>query len=181
MDVMPATNPLSDCITAHHLDLQQWFLLHQEALLCRHADFTSQSWAIFAEGLQLHLECENRYLFISDTTLLDQTQLRWNISVYQKEHAKIIKMLAAITAMLDDYAAFTGRRQRLSLLEILEKQSSFSQVLEHHEEREEQDALHCIHAVSDASCDTFIRRIQAWNALHHNTLQQLKTYFAGHD
>lgn len=177
---MTDISPLTRCITEHHSALYQWFLLHQEALLCRQFDYAKQAWEVFESGLLLHLSLENTYLFSSEQQLLDESKLRWNVNLYQKEHGKIEQLLSKLSKMLVELYVFDGRVQRLALLEVLEKQISFRQVLEHHEEREEMDALTLLSAISCQDTELFIQAIEQWHEKNNDTLGKLKEYFSSH-
>lgn len=69
------------------------------------------------------------------------------MGVYRKEHDKIERLLVNVEEQLKQYLLETGRKKRLHLLELLEKQSTLRHMLEHHEQREEQDIF--LHLTDD--------------------------------
>ena len=110
--------------------------MHQECLLLRDDKRSIQAFQGFVIFLKTHLQFENNYILSLQTL---EESLRWPIKVYQKEHDKLLKMLDKTTNLLNEYYLLSGRRKRLALLEVLDYQSTFLHVMEHHEEREEQD------------------------------------------
>lgn len=139
---------LTSALEKSHQDLQRWFLLHQECLLVGHDDYALKSYAVFHDYLTTHLHFENLQLF----PLIEQlATLKWPIAVYYKEHDKLLKLLANNQSMLQDYCLLSGRKKRIALLDVLDSQRVFRQVMEHHEEREESDLfLHIDQPASEA-------------------------------
>lgn len=121
----------------NHKDLYQWFLLHQECLLIGDDEYAQQGFLAFADILKQHMDFENNYIFTEVCKL--KAPSRWDMHVYRKEHEKIEKLLLNVQEQLQAYLSSSGRMKRLHLLELLEKQSTLRHVLEHHEQREEQD------------------------------------------
>ncbi|NRB42425.1 MAG: hypothetical protein HRU20_28810 [Pseudomonadales bacterium] len=126
-------NPLRLALEESHKDLMQWFLMHQECLLLGDDSQAQTAFLAFSDFLQTHLQFENSYV------LKTAEDLRWPLKVYQKEHDKLLLMLNKIARLLNAYYPLQGRKKRLALLEVLGYQGSFLHVMEHHEEREEQD------------------------------------------
>lgn len=120
-----------------HKELRRLFLLVQESLLLSQDDQALTLFRAFSDYLSAHLRFEDEHLF----PLVDQALLRWQLVVYQKEHQKIMQLLQQIDALLSSYVTLQGREKRLALLELLEQQSRFVHVLEHHEQREESDVF----------------------------------------
>lgn len=175
---MNSSDRLIHCVCEHHKSLYQWFLLHQEGLLTHHIVMAQKAWRVFEGGLRLHLELENEYLFSSTSNVLQTGELRWSKHVYLKEHDKVLKLLDQLSEMLLEFYDFEGRKKRLALLEVLEKQMTFRHVLEHHEEREEMDALKCLSGLDVKQAKAFELEITAWQSEQAELLTQLKVHFA---
>lgn len=129
---------LSAALEDNHKDLYQWFLLHQECLLIADDEKAKQAFSAFSDVLKQHIQFENEYL-LSDVASTDFSQLRWQPNVYLKEHDKVLDLLAKAQLMLNQYFEAKGRMKRLLLLELLEREGRMRHVIEHHEQREEQD------------------------------------------
>ena len=126
-------NHLKQALEESHKDLHQWFLMHQECLLLGHDAHSQCAFSVFTEILETHLHFENEYLLKHTLTG------RWPLKVYVKEHDKLLQLLAKIAKRLESFYQLQGRLKRLALLEILDQENVFLHVMEHHEEREEQD------------------------------------------
>lgn len=153
--------PLREQLEESHKDLHQWFLFHQECLLLQHDTLAQQSFHAFADYLGQHIHFENQHILKQDIAADD---LRWSVKVYQKEHDKLVSMLARLSQMLDGYYQMQGRRKRLALLEVINYEQSLLHVMEHHEEREEMDLFQWIQQEGEA-----------WLAIN----QQLTDKYAG--
>lgn len=130
-------NHLRNSLEESHKDLYQWFLLHQECLLLHNDADAQLAFLAFTEYLHAHLEFENQHLL--NSVVMTKMPLRWAIPVYEKEHEKLQKMLAKLAMYLQHYYALTGRDKRLALLVLLDEEQTLRHVMEHHEQREEQD------------------------------------------
>lgn len=120
-----------------HKDLTQWFLLHQECLLLRDDESSKKAFNVFSDYLNRHIQFENEVVLVSMQSVEDS--LRWKVHLYKKEHDKIEKLLVKLEEKLSQYYQLQGRRKRLALLEVLDDEQSFKHVMEHHEQREEDD------------------------------------------
>ena len=169
---------LAESITEHHKDLYQWFLLHQEALLCDELILAGEAWQHFESGLRLHIALENEHLFSDNYSVLELDKLTWGVHVYQKEHNKIEDLLDKLSDMLLMFKKITGRKKRLALLGLLEKQISFRQVLEHHEEREERDALLAIKQIESRRALSFMASLNKWRQNSQASRDKLKAHFS---
>lgn len=155
-------SPLALALQESHQDLQRWFLYHQECLLLAHDNFARQSLAAFSEYLTTHLRFENQQLL---PCFSDNSLLQWPVTVYVKEHEKLLSMLANIEALLQDYVSFVGRKKRLALLTLLDVEQAFCHVMEHHEQREEKDLF--VH-INMQQADLFSQ----WHALEMQLQQR---------
>jgi hypothetical protein len=125
---------LKDLLEESHKDLHLWFLLHQECLVANYESDALQALKNFQRILLFHLDFEEQRLLKHNN---DAT--RWPVSVYQKEHDKIKRQLDKLIVKTQSYLDFSGRKKRHALISLIEDQLRFYHLLEHHEEREEQD------------------------------------------
>lgn len=159
---------LRNLLEESHKDLKQWFLFHQECLLLAEDEWALKAFSIFSDYLLKHLAFENAFLLSSSVQ-----NLRWPVNVYQKEHDKLLLMQAKSEVLLNRLVLLDGRRRRLFLLELLDQQQSFMHVMEHHEEREEQDLFLHIQESSSA-LEQWIQIDNALTQEHQHAKQQLK-------
>jgi hypothetical protein len=152
-----------------HKDLHQWFLLHQECLLLQQDEQAQQAFAAFEHYLMTHITFENDHVLSALQNA--HGNLRWNITVYEKEHEKLLVMLGALKNLLASYYLLKGREKRLALLEVLDKQQSFYHVMEHHEEREEQDLFMHLHLI-DVSVEELWLKVESELFEKYNTNKQ---------
>lgn len=156
---------LQAALQSSHEDLQQWFLLHQECLLLGNDPLAMQALHAFADYLNQHIHFENHTLF---TAIADSAgTLRWPLPVYHKEHDKLQKMLQGLQQRTGQYQGFTGRYKRLALLELLDEQQRFRHVMEHHEQREEQDLFLLINQLPE-----HLFLLEQWQQIDRQLLQQ---------
>lgn len=147
-----------------HKELRRLFLLMQESLLLNQDQQALELFQAFSAYLIAHISFEDQYLF----PLLDPEQARWKPIVYQKEHEKIIQLLQQAQALLNSYIHLQGREKRLALLELLEQQSRFVHVLEHHEQREESDLFLLIDQLVEPAKRQTLE--QLWQSQEQSTL-----------
>ena len=124
-------------------------------------DLAMAFWQLFKTAITAHVEVENELLFKAFAEHVKEP--RWPAMLYEKEHEKIVAMMAKAEGLLaqlqnTDRDASQRRRQ---ILAVLEYQRSFKNVIEHHEEREEiallqeleqfapQDLLQSLYAVCE--------------------------------
>jgi hemerythrin-like domain-containing protein len=136
-------------LTSHfHRQLDHYMGLHQECLLEQQLELALSSHDLLQRGLELHIEVENTQLFPAYEQWL--TDGRWPLLVYQKEHEQLLKMLTKSRAMVADLSG-SGSKLRQQILALLDYQRSLKNVVEHHEEREEQGMLPELDAALDAA------------------------------
>ena len=171
-------NDLKHALEESHKDLKQWFIMHQECLLLSEDNYAKDAFNGFSALLILHIQFENDWLLNHDCFHSnDKHSLRWSLKVYHKEHEKLLSMLKKLSNMLDSYYPLNGRIKRLALLEILDFQSSFLHVMEHHEEREEQDLFENL--PDDKPLLQYWLDCETQFLPHHQSKKQLKTFLAG--
>jgi hemerythrin-like domain-containing protein len=167
MDATPSPSLFTTVQCFHHY-LDELLHLHQEALLERDAQLALGFWQLHRQMLRLHIELEEEYLL----PVLERAVARpaWAASVYRAEHAKILALGDKLTTRLDELQPIgLGRRV---LIALLDKQRSYKNVLEHHEEREEKGMLPELDAALDVS---ELERLntacgQSWDELYRNQL-----------
>jgi len=157
-ELQPMNHPVDDAAvgnsgfvgltTSFHRLLAQLLTMHQEALLIDDMVLAHNIFDLFVDALQRHLDVENKLLLPLHRELVREH--RWPLLVYEKEHDKLLQMVARIRRELAALAAVQGRARRLALLEVLDYQRSFKSVMEHHEEREEQALLPELDACVDS-------------------------------
>ena len=133
-----------------------------------------QAWDGFADFLKAHLAFENEYILPGAEAL--QLKLRWGILVYSKEHEKLLAMLSDIHAALCHYHGLQGRERRLGLLSLLEREQSLYHVMEHHEQREEQDLFLHLDQFGEKLKQEWQRREEKLFLRYQTVKEQLK-YF----
>lgn len=130
---------LKSALEENHKDIYQWFLMHQECLLLGHGHYAQASLEVFTQLLEAHVAFENSHL-LSSGAGTDFGRMRWAASVYRQEHEKILQLAGAVECLFTRWhAEERSRTKRLLLLELLERQLTLRHVIEHHEQREEQD------------------------------------------
>lgn len=157
-----------------HKDLHQWFLLHQECLLLQNNEneYAQQAFSVFADFLQQHLQFENAVLL----PVLHHADLRWGIHVYAKEHEKMQKMLRDVETLLQHFCRLQGREKRLALLDMLDKEQSFYHLMEHHEQREEQDLFLHLEKLESSAIRQWLLVEEALHKRHDSFKQHLKQF-----
>ena len=166
---------LRNLLEESHKDLHQWILFHQECLLLQHDEYAEMALVGFSDYLTTHIEFENNRLFPA----VDASQLRWPVAIYLKEHDKVLAFLTKVTRFFEQYVSLSGREKRLFLLEVLDAQSSFYHLLEHHEEREEQDIFDGI-VDNDGLIEQWQSLQTALTARYSTNKTRLKTFLETH-
>ncbi|MFC3149658.1 hypothetical protein ACFOEK_01305 [Litoribrevibacter euphylliae] len=139
---MLKTNPIFQAIDKQHQQLGELFLMHQEALLIQEIELAMEVFYSY-KALQIaHLTFENEHLLPELAKLKDT---RWPHTLYLHEHNKVRDLLNKNDLNLNRSQEIlnTGSAQqyRRWLIELFEQQKSLKNVLEHHEQREEQGML----------------------------------------
>jgi len=130
---------LSEVVTACHRTLDEFFLVHQEAVLVGRLGRAARLLECFCDLHGLHMEFEDRYLI----PILDDCPGRWSAKLYSGEHDKIGKLLART---IDDLSALSarplsGRPLRRALISFIDGEKTLKGLCEHHQEREEKGML----------------------------------------
>ncbi len=131
---------LVSLIHRQHLDLRELFARHQEALLQAGFDEASYWLDHFISTQRSHMQIEENYLFPMFAKL--EHQSKWDVSLYEKEHKKINKLMQDtkqdLQWLIEQELADSDLRR--NIIALLDKQKTLKGLNEHHEEREE-DAM----------------------------------------
>lgn len=149
-------------IQSYHVFIDEFLLLHQEALVAMDFQLADKIWQLFSDLLRSHIEAENTRLFPLAERLC--TQARWPVSLYLHEHNKIISLQHEVAARLQTLYAKPSRR---GVVMMLDYQRSFKNVIEHHEEREEIALLKELQAESlaDALEEVYLTLVSVWPSI----------------
>ncbi len=132
---------LIEIIHEQHLDLRSLYFQHQEALLQGHFDDAIKYLAHYDACHQVHAQLEERYLFPEFIKI--ERQSRWDVSLYDKEHKKIVSIFENISTDLNwlSEQQLSESQLRRNIIALLDKEKTFKGLTEHHEEREEEGML----------------------------------------
>jgi hypothetical protein len=138
---MPDNTKLTEVITRCHGELDELFLLHQEAVLLGRFDGAIQLLNYFEELHHLHMSFEDEELIPKLAQLGDQG--RWPVSLYTGEHSKVQELMGktrnSLLSLSEDQLSNKSLRRRI--IGFLDKEKTFKGLLEHHQEREEAGML----------------------------------------
>lgn len=158
------TPSLFALVSRYHRQMNELILLHQEALLLQQPILAERFLALFRGMISAHIEAENAWLLPRLDTL---AEARWPALLYRKEHDKILAMLANAETRMHGLAGKTGQAYRRAVLELLDYERAFKNVIEHHEEREEMAMLHELdqHVAVAELQQLVVTLEQAWHPL----------------
>lgn len=111
--------------------------MQQEALVEKKFDLARRLFALYQTLMDEHICLENTLLLPAHATI---RQPRWPTSLYQHEHDKILSLLQRALQQFDA-AHHAGLSNRHRVILLLDYQRTLKNVLEHHEQREEQGLL----------------------------------------
>lgn len=157
---------------SYHVLIDEFLLLHQEALVAMDFELAMDIWCLFGDLLQSHIDTENSLLFPAfDLQCVD---VRWPVSLYLHEHHKISSLLHQVETRLQ---ALQAKPTRRGVVNLLDYQRSFKNVIEHHEEREEIALLKELQAQVSANllADLMLGLQAAWPNI--DDLLEKKTVF----
>jgi len=142
------TAPLLNVLDHYHQRLENLFLCQQEALVEQRFELASQILTHYQALLSAHIQLENSLLL----PLHEKVEKpRWASSLYQREHEKILTLLARAIEKLNAAQSEEGRSLRRLVIELLDYQRTLKGVLEHHEQREQQGLVPELSATLDLS------------------------------
>lgn len=157
---------------SYHVLIDEFLLLHQEALVAMDLELALDIWCLFSDLLQSHIEIENTLLFPAFEQLCFEA--RWPVSLYLHEHHKISSLQQQVTVRLQALQAEPTRR---GVVMLLDYQRSFKNVIEHHEEREEIALLKELQASAsnDRLVDLMFKLESSWPTID-GLLEQKKAF-----
>ena len=133
-----------------HSQLDELFLLHQEALLQGELTEALFLLEIYWSCHSLHSDFEDAQIFPVYRDLPEPG--RWDATLYNKEHQKIKDLYetvrSAITTLID--RGLEGSPLRRGIIQLMDREKSFKGLCEHHQEREEQSLLVELDAQADS-------------------------------
>jgi len=135
--LLPSSTTLLAVVSAFHQQLNELLLLQQEALIEQKFDVARQLFAHFHALMTEHITVENEQLLPVHAEL---GETRWATSLYYLEHTKILSLLDRADQQLATALTSTLSPRRW-LIHVLDYQRTLKNVLEHHEQREEQALL----------------------------------------
>jgi hypothetical protein len=138
---MSDNSQLTEVITQCHQTLDEFFLLHQEAVLLGRFDDAIQLLNCFKELHHLHMAFEDSQLI----PRLDEPgyQGPWPASLYTAEHAKIQGLMGKTEnhLLLLNKSKLSGKALRREIIAFLDNEKTFKGLCEHHQAREEAGIL----------------------------------------
>lgn len=170
------TGWITDC----HRQLDELFILHQEALVQLRPDAAVELLESYRQCLLLHMRFEEEDVFTAYAALEEQG--RWPASLYVHEHAKILQLLAACDdtlAQLRDRCSGANEMRR-AVIALLDQESRLKALRDHHETREEQYLLPILEAQLPPSLNpSRVDELQArWDAEIQRAMNVVRELFA---
>lgn len=124
-------------IQQQHTDLRELFACHQEALIQAEFDEALRWLKHYADCQRSHMQIEERYLFPLFAKI--ERQSRWDVTLYEKEHQKLEKLLQDTIHDLNELIEMelSDSDRRRNIIALIDKQKTLKGLNEHHEDREE--------------------------------------------
>ncbi len=116
---------------AIHVELDDVFLLHQEALLLLDLEAARELLAIYRGLLDVHMRHEEQVIL----DLFDRAGpiKKWPRVLYTGQHEKMLWHLERMATALDGIVSAPGPQLRRTVLELLDTQATYKHLLEHHD------------------------------------------------
>lgn len=130
-------NSLSQCVSYYHRQIDELLMLHQEAVIVQDIVLAEDALKVFSKLLKAHISLEDEHLIPAHQSL--NTEKHWQTRVYQEEHLKLHELLSNIRQMVRKAPEQTELRRWV--IELIDYERTFKNVMEHHEEREEKGLL----------------------------------------
>ena len=130
-------NSLLQCVSYYHRQIDEMLMLHQEAVIVQDIPLAEEALRLFSKLLKVHIELEDELLISRHEQLA--SEIRWRTRVYKEEHVKLFDLLGNIRQMLRKAPEATEMRRWV--IDIIDYERTFKNVMEHHEEREEKGLL----------------------------------------
>lgn len=112
-------------------------MLHQEAVIVQELSLAERALRIFSKFLKSHLELEDQLLLPAHETITAEKS--WRTLIYQEEHKKLLSLLSNMREMMSKPPE--PHDMRRWVIEFIDYERTFKNVMEHHEEREEKGLL----------------------------------------
>jgi len=138
---MSDKSKLKQVIAERHQELDDLFLLHQEAVLLGRLNDAIQLLSCFEELHHMHMSFEDEKLIPKLAGLGSRT--RWPASLYADEHTKVQDLIRKTEENLLSLSKvqLPNKELRRALIAFLDKEKTFKGLCEHHQEREEAGML----------------------------------------
>lgn len=132
---------LVEIIKKQHLELRELFARHQEMLLLAQFEEAKVWMEHYSVCQKAHIQIEENYLLPEFAKIKRTT--KWDGSLYEKEHAKILKIYQSIVEDLEwlSEQKMEESEKRRKIIALLYKEKTLKGLNEHHEEREEEAML----------------------------------------
>ncbi|MGB1799542.1 MAG: hypothetical protein ACPHLK_01790 [Gammaproteobacteria bacterium] len=132
---------LVEIIKKQHLELRELFARHQEMLLQGQIEETKVWLEHYSVCQKAHIQIEENYLLPEFVKIKRTT--KWDSAVYEKEHAKILKIYQSVVEDLEwlSEQKMDESEKRRKIIALLDKEKTLKGLNEHHEEREEEAML----------------------------------------
>lgn len=155
-------------VNCYHQYLKELLLLQQEALLERDIGLALGFWQLHRQMLQLHLHIEEELLLPALERAVDNPA--WDAAVYRAEHAKVQQLGEKLGQLLLSHSE-TGLKRR-AVIALLDRQRSYKNLLEQHEEREQKALLPELEAVLDTAQLLGVNSVcaESWQVLYQKQL-----------
>jgi len=164
---MSNTASLKEVISQCHCDINELFLLHQEAVLLGEFEKAIGLLNCYKEAHHLHMDFEDQYL-IPEFQQIDQKS-RWPASLYSAEHDKIQKFMTRIEGSLEALKKgnLTDQQTRRNMIALLDFEKTFKGYCDHHQDREEDGMLPDLDERTDKAWRMSIIKVfqEKWNDL----------------
>lgn len=139
-------------LNAVHTELDEQFLAHQEQVLSGRFAESLRTLDAFTAAIRLHMTQEEDVLlpiYVERGRPQFPAQ-RLQDRVFRLEHRKLLDLLGRIRARIEEVARGPARAAPRQIIALIERESVFKHVLEHHGERENQVLYPELNRVTDA-------------------------------
>ena len=123
-------------LTQIHDQLEELFLCYQEALLDFAMDEATTLLTRYQEGLALHMRHEEGWLMPLFRRIGEIR--RWPAKLYLGEHEKMRAFFPRFEPKMAHLRAAEGQGDKRTLITLLELQTTFKHLCEHHDQREKE-------------------------------------------
>lgn len=157
---------LTRTITRCHRELDEMFLVHQEALLQGRFHEARVLLDCYEAPHELHKTFEDEHLLPRHASLTAPVQ--WQTALYDHEHRRIGRLMEGLTRQLETLMGreMTARARHRAIIALLEEEKTLKGVVEHHQEREERGLLPELDGATDDEWRATILApfVTAWDA-----------------